>query len=140
MPSKRQFRIVVVEDNQADFYLIQEALRSSELDCEITRYDNGEHALDSVCNYQSFQLPDLYLLDLNLPRVEGIEILKAIRKSDGLKNVPVAILTSSQSPSDMQQAAAAGATVYVRKQPLLDDFIETVGTAVKQLVAKYECS
>jgi len=134
MSVKRQFRIVVVEDNQADFYLIQEALRSSDLDCEITRYDNGEHALNSVCNYSHFLPPDLYLLDLNLPRVEGIEILKAIRKSAELKDVPVAILTSSQSPRDMQAAAAAGATAYVRKQPLLEDFMQSVGSTVKQLV------
>jgi CheY-like chemotaxis protein len=135
MSLRRQLRIIVVEDNPADFFLIREALRSNDIECEITRFDDGERALHSVANYESLSPPDLFLLDLNLPRVQGIEILKAIRKSDELKNVPVAILTSSQSASDMQEAADAGASAYVRKQPLLDDFLESIGHAVRELVS-----
>lgn len=79
--------------------------------------------------------PDVILLDLNLPKMDGKEILTRIRGNRYLAATPVAILTSSDSPHDRRETARLGASVYIKKPPTLDEFMG-VGSKIKDLIAE----
>ena len=131
-------QIVVVDDNPADVFLIEEALRENQISCKITRFEDGEQAVRALCNggieRGEVAMPDLILLDLNMPRSEGLEVLKQIRQNKRLAKVPVAILTSSVSPRDRADAESEGAARFVAKPTDLDAFLRTVGAAAKELL------
>jgi CheY-like chemotaxis protein len=136
--SKRLVQIVVVDDNPADVFLIEEALRSQDIEFQITRFEDGELALNALSREGiargDFPFPDLILLDLNIPRAEGIEVLKAIRQNAQFASVPVAVLSSSVSPKDREAAETAGADRFVVKATDLQTFLDTVGASVKELL------
>lgn len=125
-------RVVLVEDNPGDVFLIQEALREKGLHFEIMHYSDGEEAWQAMTTAEA--LPDLILLDLNLPKIEGVNLLRQIRADVRLTSVPVAVLTSSQSPQDEQQAMQYGAARFIRKSATLDEFLEGVGGAVVDIL------
>jgi chemotaxis family two-component system response regulator Rcp1 len=134
----RLAQIVVVDDNPADVFLIEEALRTQGIQCHLTRFEDGEQALSALCRggieRGECPLPDLIFLDLNMPRAEGIDILKAIRQNAQLASTPVAVLSSSESPKDQKNVESMGATRFVRKLTDLQAFLQTVGTAAKELL------
>lgn len=127
-------RILLVEDNPADAYLVEEALRTHGIDFEIRWLRDGEQALAMIAA-GDFELPDLVLLDLNLPRVDGKEVLTLIRQTPELAGTPVAIMTSSDSPQDRKEMAELGASCYITKPPTLDQFLQ-VGGMIKALAVK----
>ena len=131
----RTASIVVVEDNPADVLLIRKALQEKRIRCELTCFDNGETALKSL-SQQGCLLPDLILLDLQLPKADGIDVLSKIRGMPRLSEVPVVILTSSASPSDKQRAARIGAARYIRKPSQLEDFFREVGNGVEEILLR----
>lgn len=120
-------RILLAEDNPADVYLLREAFSTStneELD--LTVVADGEQALNFVQRNEKFSellRPDLIVLDLNLPKNDGTDVLRSIRERDDLSGVPVVILTSSDSPRDRQLAEKLGATSYITKPSDLDAFL-----------------
>jgi CheY-like chemotaxis protein len=131
------WNIVLVEDHDPDVFLIREALSAYHIQCEITHFRDSEEAVRRLCSGAESDLipiPHLILLDLNMPRLPGIEVLKCIRETKRLAHIPVAILTSSHSPLDQREAAMAGATIYIRKQPVLDEFLESVGSTIGNLL------
>jgi two-component system, chemotaxis family, response regulator Rcp1 len=135
--SSRRWKIVIVEDHDPDVFLIKEALTSHGIEYDLTHFNDSEQAVLRLCTAPEEELcevPDLILLDLNMPRLPGIEVLKCIRETKRLAHVPVAILTSSYSPNDLQETALAGATIYIRKRPILDDFLNAVGSTVSELL------
>ncbi len=127
-------RILLVEDNPADVYLIEEALRTHGVDFELQWLRDGEQVLAGLDN-GSLKSPDLVLLDLNLPRVDGKEVLARIRGNPSFELTPVAIMTSSDSPQDRQELTDLGANCYIKKPPTLDEFL-AVGGLIKALVMK----
>jgi two-component system response regulator len=130
-------RIVLVEDNPADVYLIKKALQENNIACEVTCFEDGEDALAALLPAgarANALLPDVILLDLSMPRSNGLEVLNALRAAPTLVDVPIGILTSSEAPADQQRAALLGATLYIRKPTRLDDFLHQVGQGVKELV------
>lgn len=126
-------RVVLVEDNPGDVFLIQEALREKGLHFELVHYPDGEEAWQAMTSADA--LPDLILLDLNLPKIEGVNLLRQIHGHARLAGVPVAVLTSSQSPQDEQQAMQYGAARFIRKSATLDEFLEGVGGAVVDILS-----
>ena len=119
----------MVEDNPADGGLIREALEEFGVRCELILLTNGEQAtafVDSV-DAEKRPCPDLVILDLNLPRKSGREVLAAIRSSKKCSQIPIAILTSSDSKQDREETAALGASRYLRKPSRLADFIALGG-------------
>lgn len=126
----RTVQILLAEDNPADVYLIEEALREHQVPCQITVVEDGEKAIGKLTRGEL--KPDIVLLDLNMPKRSGSEVLTALRAQAG-KDIPVIILTSSDSPSDRQAAISLGATCYIRKPTGLDEFLE-IGATIKQLV------
>jgi DNA-binding response OmpR family regulator len=126
--------ILLGEDNPADVYLIRQALEENGIRYNLQVAVHGGELID-VVEGKLPRIPDLIVLDLNLPRHEGLEILKIIRGSSDLCRVPVVILTSSDSPKDRIAASALGADCYIRKPTGLDEFM-AIGRTLKSLLSR----
>ena len=126
MISKQMVRILLAEDNDGDVFLVRRALEKKGLIHELTVMHNGEEALRWLESdgRKPDRTPDLILLDLNLPRVDGGQLLSHIRKSDTFSCTPVIVLTSSDSPKDREMAMELGANLYFRKPTDLKSFME----------------
>src|SRR5438046_2391334 len=115
-------RILLAEDNEGDVFLVRRALEKRGLPAELVVQHNGEEALAWLDSHSN--APDLILLDLNLPRVDGAQVLSHLRKSDTFSCTPVIVLTSSDSPKDRDMALELGANVYFRKPTDLASFMD----------------
>ncbi|MGB6946864.1 MAG: response regulator [Bryobacteraceae bacterium] len=129
-------RIFIVEDNDPDVFLVEEALRSHGVLAQIERCQDGEEAIQALSQIVEPRLPNLVIIDLNLPKVTGIEILKHVRSLKQLDGVPVLILTSSQSRSDRALSLQLGADAYIAKPPTLPEFLSAVGSGIRSLLER----
>jgi CheY-like chemotaxis protein len=112
----------LVEDNPADVRLIQEALKATDLNCVLEVASDGDEALTRLFSEDSnLILPDLIILDLNLPRRGGHEVLSLIKDDPTTRTVPVIVLSSSGLAEDVQRAYGAHANCYIRKPQNIDD-------------------
>lgn len=137
MTSLRLFTIVLVEDAEPDVFLVREALRQAGLNFQLNVLDDGEKAvdfIDTLDSDQSLHCPDLILLDLNLPKRSGDQILQHMRRSPRCGSIPVMVVTSSDSSKDRAESARLGATHYFRKPSRLDEFMQ-LGPLVRDLLA-----
>ena len=113
--------ILLVEDNPADVKITQRALRESAFPVELLVVRDGEEAVEYLLRQGPhagdpvWRSPDLILLDLNLPKLNGLQVLQRIRSTPQLHNVPVVVLTTSKRQEDIQQTYAAGANTYIQK-------------------------
>ncbi len=134
--ASKRLRVLLVEDNPADVILVREALREHGLDFDLNVLRDGAEALACIHRQETGEgadeRPDVILLDVNLPRHDGTEVLRAIRAVPDLARVPVAMITSSDSPRDRENATRYGADCFIRKPSSLDDFLK-VGGIVKDL-------
>lgn len=110
-------KILVVEDSPSDVRLIREALREAPMVVHMTVARDGVEAMDYLqqCKKADSPLPDLVLLDLNLPRKNGREVLVEVKNDPVLKQMPVLIMTSSYDEEDIAQAYSLNANCYIRK-------------------------
>jgi two-component system, chemotaxis family, response regulator Rcp1 len=125
----------LAEDNLPDALLVREAIRMESLPVELHIAPDGEQAIAFITraeNEPTAPYPDVVLLDLNLPKKDGFEVLRQLRASEFSKGIPVLIITSSDSPSDRTQAAELGAT-YFRKPPSYEEYLK-LGSVLKQLL------
>ena len=123
------FEILLIEDNPADVDLTIEALEESRYFSNFNVANDGEEALQFLRKegkHASSPTPDLILLDLNLPKLGGREVLAEIKKDESLKNIPVVILTGSDSDRDLVRIYELHKNCYVKKPDDLDDFIVCV--------------
>jgi CheY-like chemotaxis protein len=115
--------ILLVEDNPGDVRLIQEALKTTELQYVLDVAMDGDEALSRLLDRsKNLPLPDLIILDLNLPRLSGHDVLTAIKDSPRTRTVPVIVLSSSGLLDDIQKAYGAHANCYIQKPQNIDDF------------------
>ena len=133
-----QMRIFLAEDNVADVWLIEEALKRQSLACHIDNYCTADEAIKAArdCGAGGAPVPDLILLDYNLPRGHGSDILAAAAENPKLANVPKAILSSFLQPGELHQALGLGAACFITKPANLDDFLQDVGAKVADLLRK----
>lgn len=128
--------IVLVEDNPADVVLIRRALKEHGIECALEVIADGETALKHLAGLDlrsdGVPVPDMIVLDLNLPRRDGIEVLESCQRTPTLAGVPILVLTSSESPDERRRIEELGAG-YVRKPLLLDDFM-AVGGRIRELL------
>ncbi len=130
MMASRENEILLVEDDPNDAELIMRAFRKGKLGTCVVHLRDGAEAIDYVADARlglgDAHLPKVIVLDLKLPKLNGLEVLQRL-KSDALtKDVPVVILTSSQEESDIAQAYALGVNSYVTKPIEFDAFSKTV--------------
>lgn len=134
--SAPRFQILVVEDAEPDVLLVREALERSGLDFELHVLDDGEKAVDfaeSLDRDRTAPRPHVVLLDLNLPKKSGSQVLDRLRQSPACGHIPVVILTSSDSPKDKAKVGELGATRYFRKPSSLDEFMR-LGEVVREVL------
>jgi CheY-like chemotaxis protein len=127
--------ILLVEDNPADALLVEEALKEHRVIAELVVLGDGEKAIRFIEEFDATTgpYPKLVILDLNLPKRNGKDVLRHIRQSPKWKHVPVVILTSSNTPTDREEAARLGANRYIRKPSELEDFLN-IGAVLKNLI------
>lgn len=124
----RPIRILLVEDNEADVRLTREALRDSKIANEILVAKDGVEALRVLRQTvrDPVSRPDLVLLDLNLPRMDGREVLAAIKTDATLKDIPIVVLTTSRAEADVLESYQLHANCYIHKPVDLDQFLNVV--------------
>lgn len=125
----KPIEILLVEDNPGDVDLAKNALESSKIDNNLHAVVNGEEAMDFLRRkgiYADAPRPDLVLLDLNLPRKDGREVLAEIKSDDNLKQIPVVILTSSRDEEDILKSYNLHANCYITKPMDLTQFIKVI--------------
>ena len=128
----RSATILLVEDNPMDVELIIDAFKEARLGNKIQVAGNGKEALEFLfgegkyADRKQYPFPDLVLLDLKMPGIDGHEVLKRIKHADKLKRLPVIILTSSRDEGDRAVSYDNGANSYLVKPVSFDDFLEVV--------------
>ena len=130
LAARRPARVLLVEDNEADVRLTREALREAGENVRLSAVGDGEQALLYLRRqegYANVPRPDLVLLDLNLPRKNGLEVLDELRADPALAQLPVIVLTSSAARPDVEAAYACGADAFVVKPHELDAFMDLIG-------------
>lgn len=125
-----QVRVLLVEDNPADAELVREALQRANTQCVINVEEDADAALDRLrreAQVQGGPRSRLLLLDMNLPGVNGLQLLQWIRSDPALSQIPVIVFSSSQHPRDVQRAYQLGANCYVSKPVELAEFMRVFG-------------
>lgn len=123
--------ILLVEDNPGDVRLTQEALKEGDFSQELTLHvvSDGAEALDYLYKtgkHTEAEVPDIILLDLNLPKKHGSEVLADIKKSSELRSIPVVVLTTSQANQDIELVYNLHANCYISKPVDINEFIEVI--------------
>lgn len=132
MKMNRQVQLLLVEDNHMDVVLTVDAFREAKLMNKINVARNGKEALDYLfgrneyANRQLYPMPDLILLDLKMPGIDGFEVLRQIKSTEILKRIPVIVLTSSKEEGDRSLSYDMGANSYLLKPVSFDGFVDVV--------------
>lgn len=127
----KEIKILLVEDNEGDIVLTLEALREANVSNVINVVKDGEQALKYLRKkepFQSAETPDFILLDINLPRIDGKEVLTEIKNDEKLRIIPVVILTTSSAENDIIDAYNNHVNCYITKPVDFQKFIEVVQT------------
>lgn len=122
-------RVLLVEDNPGDAELTRLAFEEAGVECELTVAESGERALElleSVTEVGDRYRPDLILLDLNLPGMNGNEVLRNVKSSDGLKRIPVIAISSSAAETDVRESYDLHVNSYIQKPMDMAGFVEIV--------------
>ena len=126
---KKELTILLVEDNEGDIVLTVEALKMANITNKIIVVRDGEEALDYLHRegrYTNAEQPDIILLDINLPRIDGKEVLARIKNDEKLKIIPVVILTTSDSEKDVIESYNNHANCYITKPVDFNKFMQVV--------------
>ncbi|MFK7794005.1 MAG: response regulator [Gammaproteobacteria bacterium] len=129
--NQKRAQILLVEDNPADVLLMQEAFKNSTIVDQMHVVVDGEEALDFLNKQGEFQhavSPDLILLDLNLPKIDGREVLMELNKDPQLRRIPVIVLSSSKIEKDILESYDNSANCYIVKPIELDKFVKIIET------------
>ncbi len=123
--------ILLIEDDPGDAELTVEAFKEAKVNNNIHIVKDGKEGIAFLKKEGKYNLsitPDIILLDLNLPKMGGIEVLSIVKEDDNLKHIPVVVLTTSSSEQDILKSYKLHANCYITKPVKLDNFIETIKT------------
>ena len=115
-PTRRQ--VIMVDDDQADLDIMEYVFRSSEINASLLTFSNPEEFLDWLMQYEQLpedELPSLILLDLNMPKIDGLQVLEILKSKKTIKRIPVIIFSTSTAEYDVIQSYDRGANSYVVK-------------------------
>jgi two-component system, chemotaxis family, response regulator Rcp1 len=132
---RQRLILLLAEDNLPDALLVREAIKMEKLPVDVHVAQDGERAVDFIARAEQDPdrpCPHILLLDLNLPKIDGFEVLRRIRASEKCKDIPVLIVTSSDSPNDRKTAAEFGAS-YFRKPTDYEQFLK-IGSVLRRLL------
>lgn len=121
--------VLLVEDNEGDILLTTEALESCKILIDVSIVRNGKLALDFVFkkgDYDKVISPDIILLDINLPLKNGIEVLEILKSDETTKHIPIIMLTTSSSESDIMKSYNHHANAYITKPVDVSEFLEAI--------------
>jgi CheY-like chemotaxis protein len=131
----KTFRLVIVENDDNDVFFIERALQRAGLECPFTWLADGQDAIDYFSGLEDSALPDLILLDVQVPRRDGFEVLRWLRQHPVYRRRRVMMLTSSDDPGDIRRAQTLGADQFLTKKidcrevvEILEQLIRTPGT------------
>ena len=131
LPNLKVIRILMAEDNDMDVFLVRAAFEQGRLAVHLDVTENGVDALAFLRGegqYAGAQRPDLVMLDINMPRMDGLSTLKAIREDPALRTLPVVMLTTSDAESDVLRSYENFANAYIVKPISIDSFFSVVRT------------
>lgn len=129
MSNNRLIEILLVEDNEGDILLTKEAFRETKTPCNITVARNGIEGLQALSKEGFFlnsPTPDLILLDINMPKMNGIEVLEKIKQNLNFVSIPVIMFSTSSSDEDVQKCYKLNANCFITKPVTFDHFVEIV--------------
>jgi CheY-like chemotaxis protein len=127
--SEQKVRILIIDDDADDRYLMQTAFAENNIQCEIQFVEDGSEVFDFLYRQGKYkdvggELPNLILLDLNMPKKDGRQVLLEIKRSPQFQHIPVIIFTTSKSPDDVRQIYINGANSFVNKPSSFDKLLE----------------
>jgi CheY-like chemotaxis protein len=126
----KPFRILIADDDFEDFLLIKNTFETNLINVHLTHVEDGQYLIDILKaqgKYTKFgELPNLILLDLNMPRKNGFDVLKEIKEHELLKKIPIIIFTTSKTIRDIEKAYELGANCYVSKPQTVEDWQEII--------------
>jgi CheY-like chemotaxis protein len=125
----RKIRMLLVEDDSDDVQLLQEAMKENNIECEMDVIMEGDKVIPFLNSTNS--LPDIIVMDFNLPKIHGKEVLVSIRSAVAFSSIPLVVLTTSASPHDIQFAQQNGADKFITKPSTIHGF----NTAVQDIVS-----
>jgi CheY-like chemotaxis protein len=134
----REIRILLAEDSKADIVMVREALKEHKIAHKLHVAVNGEDALEFIARMgkpDEPPYPDILLLDLNLPRADGLDVLREFRRCPACAATPVIVMSSSNAPRDREAAGALGVTCYFAKPMSYEGFIQ-LGQLIKEAVGE----
>jgi CheY-like chemotaxis protein len=140
--NNERYTILLVEDNEADVYLLKNALAHAKVNCELTVLSNGEMAMQFFQRqgkYATSAMPDLAIMDATLPMHDAIDVLKVLRQSKDFAKLPVVITSSSVDPNELLKMEKLGVLRYIAKPSSLEDFL-LIGLALKQILLENQDS
>ncbi len=123
--------VLLVEDNRGDVRLTQEAFKEAPFESNLIALENGEKALDYLQKkneYGNAVTPHLVLLDLNLPKKSGLEVLEEVKKIEGIKRIPIIVLSTSAREKDILDCYDAYANCFFTKPLDMDEFMELIAS------------
>ena len=127
----KPIHILLVEDNEGDIVLTRDAFEEAKIHTKLSVVRDGEEAIDFLTKqgkYAAAELPDLLLLDVNLPKKNGHEVLKYVKEQDSIKHIPVIMLTTSCSEKDINLSYNNYANCYITKPVAVNDFLQVIST------------
>ena len=131
---RRRSRLLIIDDNEADLFLIKEALRRESLDCEIVSLTDGAQAIAYLCGPSAVaDRPDCIVLDLNLPKVRGDSVLNAIREHPPVADVPILVWSSSLRTETGIVRDQSGPALFIEKPTDLREFL-AIGAKIRSLL------
>jgi CheY-like chemotaxis protein len=130
---QRKSRILIIDDSEADLFLVKEALRREGLDCDIVSITDGAQAIAFLCGPDAPTCPDCILLDINLPKVGGDQVLRTIREHAPTADVPILVWSSSLRTETDSLKDQTGPAIFMEKPTELREFL-AIGAKIRALL------